>query len=889
MANTLGDLVVNIVANTKKFDGDIDKAKKSVTKFEKDLKTFGTNANKYATLPILAIGAGLVKLTKNIGDNADKLLDLEQITGLSTTTLQEFQNVATVAGVSFEGLTGIVQKFSSRLPTIEAGTSESAKAFKQLNVDLKDANGEIRSSEELVPELITSLQGIQNVTERNAIAQQVFGRSLGDLAPVLGLTAEETQKARDEARELGLVWDREAIVKANEFRIQTEQLTNQFKQQGVELASSLIPVFQDLIPTLSATVSKVADGIKSFTDLDDSTKKLIFGIAGVTAGIGPAIKAVTALKIAFTALTGPVGIALTAVTGLVAGIKTLQALDAKKQEETFGEIAEKTGVAATDLKTISDISLGLISRADTIGQGFAVAAKNTELTAQELAEVLLLSENLTEDQRNYLTDLQQRFNTSVAVFKANEENNEKEIEQVEEKIIKEKELSEEQIKRYVDQNERVQDVLDSAKSEIELIDERIASITELALKDSEFKDDQTKAVEILQARKKELLDEEKQQRIDSYNERVAKENENANEVYALEKELADKKQKLREEEAQEIQDGIDTVKRATETLIGFTEQSATEAVGTVADLTAEIGKNSGNLYLQIGGEIVSLATDIINAFENAAQQTEQITEDLANTTASILEDNQRDWLERERDNRVKAAQDLADSELEIYLSGLTEQEQARLKTDGIIEESTTERLKREIEAAREAGEETEALQLENELGIAEIRQTALDEAEAAEKDYKNAIAQLNYDQAVAQKELQLATIKADRAQAVASLWWNPGERDRVKTAYSEASSAISAIEIPPPVQFATGGVVTQPTYAMVGEQRGEVMFGMGASGAPMFQEFIDRVVAGLQGQKSAGQTTININSMYPPRRQDLDKLARDLYSSNIKEQQRRGI
>lgn len=99
--------------------------------------------------------------------------------------------------------------------------------------------------------------------------------------------------------------------------------------------------------------------------------------------------------------------------------------------------------------------------------------------------------------------------------------------------------------------------------------------------------------------------------------------------------------------------------------------------------------------------------------------------------------------------------------------------------------------------------------------------------------------------------------------------------------------AVIATQPPPPrPQFAEGGVAVGATSAIVGEDRGEVMFGMGASGAPMFKEFIDRTVDGLKG---SGQTIININSMYPPRRQDLDRLARDLYTSNVKENKRRGI
>ena len=52
---------------------------------------------------------------------ADKLLDLEQITGLSTDTLQEMENVSRIAGVSFDGLTDTITKWVSGCERIKAG------------------------------------------------------------------------------------------------------------------------------------------------------------------------------------------------------------------------------------------------------------------------------------------------------------------------------------------------------------------------------------------------------------------------------------------------------------------------------------------------------------------------------------------------------------------------------------------------------------------------------------------------------------------------------------------------------------------------------------------------------------------------------------------------
>lgn len=550
MADTsiLGELLVLIKGDNAQYDKGIDASQKKTEKFQASMTKFGKNLSKNVTLPIIGVGAGLVKLVSSIGQSADKLLDLEQITGLSTTTLQEFKNVATVAGVSFEGLTGIVQKFSSRLPTIEAGTSETAIAFKQLGVDLRDASGEIRSTEEIVPELITSLQGIENVTERNSIAQQVFGKSLGDLAPVLGMTAEQTQAARDEAHELGLVWSNESIQLANEFRVESEKLTTQFKQQGVELGTSLIPVFQEALPVVRDLLDKIVDGITTFSNLSEGTKKLIFGIAGVTAAIGPAITAITKMNKAFKLLaspTGGIGLALIAITSIVAGIKKIEDANLKKNEENFDGLAESSGRTAKELNKINLEFANLVFQGQSLSETEKQIQDQFGLTKNELVSILAISKDLYDEDLKYYKELDERINAT----NTRRQETKKTVEETTDEINNQTEathgLTQAQLDAYVAQNDLVNEVISSGKTEIELIKEKIAEINKLSLADGKLKDNQLKATQILQEQINAIEEEERTQREADYAERLEKENALNNAIYALQLERAEKEEAAR--------------------------------------------------------------------------------------------------------------------------------------------------------------------------------------------------------------------------------------------------------------------------------------------------------------------------------------------------------
>lgn len=330
-----------------------------VYKIEGDTAGFD-NAIKGAGIAIAGLSAAIGKAALDFGNYADKLLDLEQITGLSTDSLQELENVARVAGVNFDGLTGVIQKFTARLPTLETGSSESAKAFESLGVSLRDANGEIRSTEQLFPELIESLRDIENVTERNVTAQQVFGKQLQDLAPVLGLTAEQYAQAQADAE--NYLQTQEELQEANEFRIEVEKLQAELATLTREVAKVAIPIIQDLLPAfkeigkfaleLVGTFANLVDG---FMNLPGPVQATIGILLGLVVAVPKVVAAITAVKGAVIALqvavAGPVGlvVAIAALVGVVAVFLGQQSQAAK----ALSDLANETGVAEDAIEAIS--------------------------------------------------------------------------------------------------------------------------------------------------------------------------------------------------------------------------------------------------------------------------------------------------------------------------------------------------------------------------------------------------------------------------------------------------------------------------------------------------------------------------------------------------------
>lgn len=343
-----GTIAIDGMSTVKKelsgLDKNLQQLSKEMRKTGRQMVRLGSDMTKTFTAPIVAGTAAIGVMTNSLGLYADKLLDLEQITGLSTENLQKFEHVSKVAGVSFDGLVSIITKFTNQLPELEKGGNAASEAFGKLGVSIRNGEGDVRSMNDLFPEMLNALQGVENVTERNALAQDIFGRSLTDLAPVLGLTKEGLNSAMREAEGLGIILGGKAITAANNFRIEAELLKEQLTVAGRDISTMLVPVLRDdlfpiikhrIIPAIKSMSERLVGAISWFTELSGTTKKAIIGMIAFTAAVGPMILILGKLLISLSAIrtsmlllnavfvANPIGLVITAVVGLTAAFIAL--------------------------------------------------------------------------------------------------------------------------------------------------------------------------------------------------------------------------------------------------------------------------------------------------------------------------------------------------------------------------------------------------------------------------------------------------------------------------------------------------------------------------------------------------------------------------------------
>jgi len=328
----MADLQIEIGASIQGLKSNLAKATSQLQDFGKKATSIGLTLSKSITAPLVATGVAAFAASVKIGNYADKLLDLEQQTGLTTDSLQKYRAVTTQAGIATDAVAQASENLQRRLASGEEGSKDLTDGLSKLGIAARDSGGNLRAIDSIVEESISKLADYGDITERNQLALKIFGRSASELAPLLALGSKGIEDAKNKAVELGLVLSKNALEGANQFRIQIDTLKDSLGGIGNEIGIAFLPVAKELVKILQKNVIPVVRSIIGFFNgLSDSTKKVIAIIGGLVIAIGPLLAGLgffvttilPALKvglIAVSALFSPLALKIIAITAAVVGL-----------------------------------------------------------------------------------------------------------------------------------------------------------------------------------------------------------------------------------------------------------------------------------------------------------------------------------------------------------------------------------------------------------------------------------------------------------------------------------------------------------------------------------------------------------------------------------------
>ena len=224
---------------------------------------------------IQAIGNAISSVVE-FGDTIDKE---SQKVGMSAESWQEWDYVLQLAGSSMESAKAGFRTLTNQIDAAKTGSTTATTAFNKLGISLSDLNE--MSREEALTAAIEGMQGLADSTERAALANDLFGRSGSELAPLFNMSAEQTQQLIQNYRDLGNVMTTAEVKACADFNDALTTLKATFTSIGNSVVVAVLPAFQSFVNFLTYTVAPV---VRSVAQTIANIMSSLFGVSFSSSG-----------------------------------------------------------------------------------------------------------------------------------------------------------------------------------------------------------------------------------------------------------------------------------------------------------------------------------------------------------------------------------------------------------------------------------------------------------------------------------------------------------------------------------------------------------------------------------------------------------------------------
>ncbi len=211
----IGNLVVDLIANTASFTSGLAKSGKEAQQFKKALSnTFKEIA---AVAAVAASAAGAVKLIQGAINAADEMDALSQKTGIATETLSGFDVAAKSGNTSLEALATGAKTLSKEMAKAAQGNEDSLRIFNALGVSVQNSDGTLRSLDGVLADVASKFSTYADGAGKSYFAQELLGKSGEELIPLLNQGAQGLAESARMADLLGTTIEGKTAKAADEF------------------------------------------------------------------------------------------------------------------------------------------------------------------------------------------------------------------------------------------------------------------------------------------------------------------------------------------------------------------------------------------------------------------------------------------------------------------------------------------------------------------------------------------------------------------------------------------------------------------------------------------------------------------------------------------------
>lgn len=284
-----GSIFVDSTAAQDSISKTSGKAETLGTKLSKGIKT----AAKWATAVVAAAGAvggAMLGAANKVAKTADEIDKASRRAGTAAENYQKLKYAMGQSGISAEKFEKTMIRNQKAVNEAAEGNKAYADTYKALGVSIEDASGNMRSADDVYNETLRKLADMEDINQRNALANQLFGKSYADLAPILDSGSQGIDDLTKRAEKLGLVMSQETVDAGVKFGDTLDDV----KQMGGAvfnmIAAELLPILQTFLDWIIAAAPQIQETVHGIVEF---VGEVISGFQEFWKEHGETIKAIT--------------------------------------------------------------------------------------------------------------------------------------------------------------------------------------------------------------------------------------------------------------------------------------------------------------------------------------------------------------------------------------------------------------------------------------------------------------------------------------------------------------------------------------------------------------------------------------------------------------------
>ena len=245
---------------------------------------------------------------------------------------------------------------------LQSPTDKAAACMESLGVEVYDSEGNMRSLNDILGDLNTSMDGMTSAEKQNIISSIFNKTDLAAVNSLLSNTGDSWDSLQQSITESGGAAQQMADT-------QLDNLSGQITILKSALEGLAISFGEILMPKIRAAAKKIQEFVDKLNGMNDEQKETVLKIAAVVAAIGP-------MLILFGKVTSTVGTAMKGFSGLTKGI-------AKLGVKIAGSSGSITGLGSA-LGAVAGPVLAVVAVIGTLAAAFATLWKTNDEFREKL-------------------------------------------------------------------------------------------------------------------------------------------------------------------------------------------------------------------------------------------------------------------------------------------------------------------------------------------------------------------------------------------------------------------------------------------------------------------------------------------------------------------------